>query len=156
MVKYLKGKSYKEQISSLHLFSSEMKRQRGALITPCSFPKRQGEMLIFSSMTRHRSQGNGMKLGQGKLRQDIRKRFSLRGWLATGKGSSGNWSQCQVWQSSRSIWTMVLVTWFSFRESVRSRELGSILMGPFQLGIFYDPLTPGLSSTFQADSKNTK
>ena len=76
MVKSLKGKTYKEQLRSLGLFSLEERRLRGDLIAVYSFLKGgsgEGGADLLSLVTWTR--GNGMKLCQGKFRLDIRKRF---------------------------------------------------------------------------------
>lgn len=46
---------------------------------------------------------------------------SLSGWLVTEIGS---WSWNQDCQSRRSIWMLLLVTWFSFRKSCEEQGFG--------------------------------
>ena len=78
MVKGLKGKTYKEQLRSLGLFSLEKRRLRGDLITVSTFLKggsRGGGAGLLCLLTSNRTQGNGMKLHQEKFRLDIRKKF---------------------------------------------------------------------------------
>lgn len=50
---------------------------------------------------------NGMNLCQGRFRLDIKKQFLLWGGLDRGTGFLGKWSQHQVGQSKRNIWTML-------------------------------------------------
>ena len=68
--------------------------------------------------------------------------FSLRGLSCTGTGSPRMQSLHQACWSLRSIWTVLLVIWSEFLgRPVWCQELDStILMGPFQLGIFYDSM----------------
>ncbi|KAK4822131.1 hypothetical protein QYF61_010254 [Mycteria americana] len=71
MVKGLEGKTYEEQL-----------RLRGDLITVYNFLKEGsggGGADLLSLVTSNRTQGNGMKLHQGKFRLDIRKRFFTEG-----------------------------------------------------------------------------
>ena len=78
MVKGLKGKTYKEQLRSLGLFSLEKRRLRGDLTAVYNFLKggsREGGADLLLLVTSIRTQGNGMKLHHGKFRLDIRKRF---------------------------------------------------------------------------------
>lgn len=64
---------------------------------------------------------------------------SLRGSLVAGTGSPGKWSQYQPCQSSRSISTMFLVIWFSFRLWETGRWTWSLWL-PSSLEIFCDSL----------------
>ena len=77
MVKGLKGKTYKEPLRSLGLFTLEKRRLRGHLIAVYNFLKgnsRGGGAALLSLVTSDRTRGNGMKPCQGKFRLDIRKR----------------------------------------------------------------------------------
>ena len=77
MVKGLKGKTYKEQLRSLGLFSLERRMLSGGLITVSSFLKEgsRGGSADLSLLTADRIQRNGMKLHQEKFRLDMKKRF---------------------------------------------------------------------------------
>lgn len=70
---------------------------------------------LLSLMTSYGMWGTGMKLSQGKLRLNTGKRvFTER---VVGPWNPRKWSWHQAWQSSRSIWMMLSVIWFSFRLS---------------------------------------
>ena len=63
------------------MFSSEKRGLRGDFIAVYTFLKGVsggGDADLLSLMTSDRTQGDGMKLPQGKFRLDIRKRFSER------------------------------------------------------------------------------
>jgi len=78
MVKGLEGKTYKERLRSLGLFSLEKRRLRGDLVEIYRSLKRGSrgaDADPLSLVTSDRAQGNGMKLRQGKFRLDIRNRF---------------------------------------------------------------------------------
>lgn len=55
---------------------------------------------------------------------DGRKRSSLIWWSVTETGSPGKCSQHQAWQNWKSCWTMLLVIWFSFRQSWEEQGVG--------------------------------
>ncbi|KAJ7401155.1 hypothetical protein BTVI_98569 [Pitangus sulphuratus] len=78
MVKDLEGKPYGEWLRSLGLFSLEKRRLKEDLNAVYNFFVRERGGVgtdLFSVVTKDRSQGNGLKLCQGRLRLDIRKRF---------------------------------------------------------------------------------
>ena len=78
MVKGFEGKASEEWLRSLSLFSLEKRRLRGDLMAICNFLKEGsggGAPGLLSLVTRNRTRGKGMKLHQGKIRLDIRKRF---------------------------------------------------------------------------------
>jgi len=77
LVKGLEGKTYKEQLRSLGLFSLEKRKLSGALIAVYDFLKgdsRGGGADLLSLVTSNRT-GNRVKLCQEKFRLDITKRF---------------------------------------------------------------------------------
>ncbi|KAK4822202.1 LOW QUALITY PROTEIN: hypothetical protein QYF61_011843, partial [Mycteria americana] len=78
IMKGVKGKTYEEWLRSLGLFSLEKRRLSGDLTAVYNFLKggrRGGGADLLSLITSDRTQGNGMKLHQGKFRLDVRKRF---------------------------------------------------------------------------------
>ncbi|KAJ7408008.1 hypothetical protein BTVI_60909 [Pitangus sulphuratus] len=76
MVKGLERKLFEEGLRSVCLFSLEKWRLNGDLIAVYSFLVRRRD--FFSVVTRDRTQGNGLKLCQGRFRLDIRKRFFIQ------------------------------------------------------------------------------
>ena len=78
MMKGLKAKTYKDCLRSLCLFSLEEKNLRSDLIEVYKFLKlgsRGGGADLIFLVTSDRTQGNAMKLHQGKFILVIRKRF---------------------------------------------------------------------------------
>ena len=139
MVKGLEGKTYAERLRSLGLFSLEKKRLRGDLIAFYNFLTRGSGGAgadLFSIVTSNRTQGNGVKLRQGRFRLDIRKRFFTERVLMHWK----SFSRDAVMAPSLLEFKKLLVIWSEFLgRPVWCQELDSmILMDPFRLGIFYD------------------
>ena len=87
------------------------------------------EEVLISLVTRHRTWGNQWSCIRGSSDWTLGKSLSQRGWLVTGTGSPGKWSQHQACQSSRSVWTVLLIIWFSFRQSYK--EQGAALSDPY-------------------------
>jgi len=78
MIRGLEHLSYEERLRDLGLFSLEKRRLRGDLIVAFQYLKgayRKAEEGLFTKAHRDRTRGNGLKLKEGTVRLDIRKKF---------------------------------------------------------------------------------
>ena len=78
MIRGLEHLSYQERLRELGLFSLEKRRLWGDLVAAFQYLKgvykQEGERL-FMRVDSNSMRGNGLKLGQGRFRLDIRRKF---------------------------------------------------------------------------------
>ena len=107
MVKGLEGKMHEERLRSLGLLSPQQSRPRGGLMAACSSLTRgaEGQALSSALWDSDRTRGDGMELGQGRVRLGVRERVCTQRWSGTGTGCPWTWAPHQACQRSRSVWT---------------------------------------------------
>ena len=122
LVTRMEGISYEERLRTLGLSSLEKRRLRGDLIALYSFLRRgsgEGGAELFSLVPSARTCGNGSKLHHGTFRLDMKNHFFTKGCPNPGTGFLERWSMPQACQCLRGIWTMPLMTCFSFWSALK-------------------------------------
>lgn len=101
MVKGLEGKLYRKKLRSSGF--AQLKVKETSLWF--SYSHKKGNSSVLWPVTGHKKKaGSLVRVGLQEIFLP-RKYFLPRGWLSTGTCSPGKWTQHQVWQSSRNIWT---------------------------------------------------
>ena len=116
MIKGLEHLLYEESLRELGLLSLEKRRLWGDLIAAFQYMKetykQEGEQL-FTRVDSDRTRGNGFKLGRGRFRLDIRRKFFTKRvvthWNRLPKGAVD--APSLPWRHSRPGWMWLWAAW---------------------------------------------
>ena len=145
MIRGLKHLSYEERLRELGLFSLEKRRLRGDLIAAFQYLKRvykqEGDWL-FMRVDSDRTRRNGFKLGQGRFRSDIRKKFFAQRvvthWNRLPK-EAVDAPSLQAFKARLDVALGSLVCWLVTLHIAGGLKLNDHC-GPFQPRPFYDSM----------------
>ena len=114
MIRVLEHLSYEERLRELGLLTMEKRRLRGDLIVAFQYLKgtykQEGEWL-FPSVYSDRTNGNGLKLRQGRVRLDIRRNFFTLRVLKHWKSCPRRLRMPHPWRHSRPGWLWLWAAW---------------------------------------------